>query len=209
MLNKSVPSISKLSLKNIKTNQQLDYNCQLVQKYLSTHQAKVKLEVIRNLTLSDKPWERALRNDKFEMIDGILYFNDTNRILLVLPLVLRLIAIAIVHCGVHHTHPGAQVTIDKIKRNYWWPEIDDDVEYFISYCDLCQLIKHTLSQQEMEPFFPNEPGQVVEYDFWGTCVWCIFIFGFLRHVYRYFKNAYDKISGSIGGGTWYNDNLGS
>ena len=118
VLNKSVSPVSKLSLNNIKTNQQLDYNCKLMKKYLSTHQEKVKLEVIRNLTLSDKPWEKALRNGQFEMIDDILYFNDKDRILLVLPLVLRLIAIAIIHGGVHHTHPGAQVTIDKIKRRY-------------------------------------------------------------------------------------------
>ena len=123
----------------------------------------------------------ALRNGKFEMIDGILYFNDKNRILLsyrIVPLVLRLIVIAIVHGGVHHTHPGAQVTIEKIKRRYWWPEIDDDVEYFISYCELCQLIKHTLSQQEMEPFVPNEPGQVV-YDFWGLCLVYFYFWDFM------------------------------
>ena len=51
VLNKTVPPISKLSLTNIKTNQQLDCNCKLMQKHLSTHQENVKLEAIRNLTL--------------------------------------------------------------------------------------------------------------------------------------------------------------
>ena len=42
-LNKTVPPISKLSLENIQVNQELDSNCILVQKYLSTHQENVKL----------------------------------------------------------------------------------------------------------------------------------------------------------------------
>ena len=87
--------------------------------------------------------------------------------LLVIPLVLRLIVIVIIHRVVHHTHPESQVTQARIKSRYWWLEIDDDVDYFIKYCKLCQLIKHTVSQQEMKPFVPNALGQVVEYDFWG------------------------------------------
>ena len=148
-LNKNIPSNSKLSLENIKINQELDGNCQLVKEYLQCKNNNDRLIVLKNFTLSDKCWEMALRNEQFKYIHDVLYFFANDQQLIVLPIVLRMIAIAIFHGGLHHTHPGSQATIVKLKGVYWWPEIDDDVKYFIKYCKLCQMIKHTISQKSL------------------------------------------------------------
>jgi len=38
-------------------------------------------------------------------------------------------------------HPGILATVSKLKENYWWPKMRDDVEHLISQCMACRTQK--------------------------------------------------------------------
>ena len=115
-INQCTPSIDRISLENLKIHQNLDANCILSRDYISGSSDK-RIQILDEFTDSDIAWKKALQNEKLLLIDDILYFLQKEVKLIVMPMVLRVVSIAIIHNGMHNIHPGQKATIYKLKKN--------------------------------------------------------------------------------------------
>ena len=75
-------------------------------------------------------------------------------------------------------HPGQKITYDFLKKKYWWPFMELDINYYISCCKTCQIAKGNMKQADYEAIMPDEPGQVVEYDFKGPILGILYLLCF-------------------------------
>jgi len=41
------------------------------------------------------------------------------------------------HYGPTNGHQGVDKTFEKLRRNYWWPNMKKDIKNCISSCDVC------------------------------------------------------------------------
>lgn len=66
-------------------------------------------------------------------------------------------------------HPGVNNTINLIKDNYHWPDLDKDVSSFESECEKCfrRKVNKTLAQAEMHSVTATEPLEIIALDFIG------------------------------------------
>jgi len=67
-------------------------------------------------------------------------------------------------------HPGQQRMLELIKRNYWWPGIEEDVRKYIKRCFKCQQnkVQHQKKIRELHPLnIPQGPWQEISIDIIG------------------------------------------
>jgi len=97
---------------------------------------------------------KEFMEEKLTMIDGVKYFIDGGNYRKVVTDTnekLRLILEA------HKIgHEGSSKTYQRLKRNFYWNNMTNDIKRIIQKCDICQLNK---SQSYLEPTekFPTEP----------------------------------------------------
>ena len=72
-----------------------------------------------------------------KVINDIVYKGD----LLFVPPPKRYDIVRAAHESNMNAHPGILATISKLKENYWWPKMRDDVEHLISQCMACKTQK--------------------------------------------------------------------
>lgn len=68
----------------------------------------------------------------------------------------------------HIAHPGI-VRMKALARSYvWWPNIDKDIESFVSTCSTCQKYQHSPPQAPTHPWeIPRQPWSRIHIDFAG------------------------------------------
>ena len=66
-------------------------------------------------------------------------------------------------CG----HFGAKRTHEVVARNFWWPEMRNDVDRIVRTCDVCQRVQSRKRGDEapIEVIVAEGPWQVVTIDF--------------------------------------------
>ena len=70
-------------------------------------------------------------------------------------------------------HPGVAKTLELITREYWWPQMKDDIEKYIKACHECQINKPDC-QPKAAPLqpneIPNEPWEIISVDLIGPMI---------------------------------------
>jgi hypothetical protein len=74
----------------------------------------------------------------------------------------------LIHYHDNQQHIGIDKTIEFIKRNYYWTNMDDDIKYWIINCIKCQRIKPNLNKPKgllQSHAIPHKPWHVISVDF--------------------------------------------
>jgi len=74
----------------------------------------------------------------------------------------------LIHYHDNQQHIGIDKTIEFIKRNYYWTNMDDDIKHWIINCIKCQRIKPNLNKPKgllQSHSIPYKPWQVISVDF--------------------------------------------
>jgi len=71
-----------------------------------------------------------------------------------------------------HTHPlgghlGVEKVLEKVKRQYYWPQFVEDIKKYIASCDECQKRRKKLRRGEFRPIPVGEPFEMIGIDFVG------------------------------------------
>ena len=146
--------MDELKLKQIKEEQSNDEHIQLIISQL--HSKK--------------------RNDNFVMHNGLLYRLVEKRTVGIKSRVLYLPKSMINDVlKMYHDHPmsghfGVWRTLHKVKTKFWWPNMRQSIEHYISSCSLCSKFNIARGKpaghlKSYEP--PSEVFQVMHMDFWG------------------------------------------
>jgi len=112
---------------------------------------------------SKKMLEEAHENrDGLRMLNEIAYKGD----LLFVPPPKRHDIVKGAHESHMNAHPGILATISKLKENYWWPKMREDVEHYVNQCMTCRTQKPDRSAPSgrMFSFQIYEPGEQVAID---------------------------------------------
>src|SRR3982074_2259530 len=74
------------------------------------------------------------------------------------------------HDSIIAGHPGRYKTHELVTRNYWWPNIMNDIQKYINRCQSCQKTKPR-NIKPAAPLHPNEipsePWQIISLDLIG------------------------------------------
>lgn len=102
------------------------------------------------------------REDNLRLVDEIIYKGD----LLFVPAAKRKEIIRTTHVSNLNAHPGINATISKLKENYWWPRLREDVTSEINQCLTCQKQKPDRNRPggTMHSFHIFQPGEQVAID---------------------------------------------
>ncbi|GJP43592.1 hypothetical protein CLOM_g3035 [Closterium sp. NIES-68] len=72
------------------------------------------------------------------------------------------------HDVLYAGHFGSNKTLTGIAKHYYWPDLADDVQKFVTSCDTCQRMKSSKQKKAglLQPLpVPEQPWQVVSLDF--------------------------------------------
>jgi hypothetical protein len=69
------------------------------------------------------------------------------------------------HDGPIGGHFGREITIARIRQDFWWPSLWKDVATFVKTCDICQHYGPRQKHNPLSPFRPIYPFEVVYMDF--------------------------------------------
>ncbi|GJP70907.1 hypothetical protein CLOP_g1796 [Closterium sp. NIES-67] len=72
------------------------------------------------------------------------------------------------HDVLYAGHFGSNKTLTSIAKHYYWPQMADDVQKFVTSCDTCQRMKSSKQKKAglLQPLpVPEQPWQVVSLDF--------------------------------------------
>lgn len=100
------------------------------------------------LALLGEPWKKAvsrmLEKKRFQLTGGVLWVDTTNdenqqqTWSLFVPQILRRRIMYDKHDAPWSAHMGTSRTRERIKRLYWWPMVNADIENWVSSCEECQ-----------------------------------------------------------------------
>jgi len=116
---------------------------------------------------SDDPYFQDIVNvEKLEKTDDIFYFENT----IVVPNSnnLRTQVIKQYHSPPGAGHPGRDKVRYLVKKDFWWPNMDNDIAEFVKKCDSCQRNKkgQTSRQGLLQPLqLPSTPWESISMDF--------------------------------------------
>ncbi|CAF1310430.1 unnamed protein product [Adineta ricciae] len=147
-------SMNDLSVENIKVEQINDENIQLI---ISKIRAKKRTD---NFIIHNGLLYRLVAKKKTGVKSRVLYLPKS--------LVNDMLEL-------YHDHPmsghfGVGRTLHKVRTKFWWPNMRQSIEQYISSCILCSQFNIVRSKPEghlrsFEP--PAEVFQVMHMDFWG------------------------------------------
>ena len=70
-------------------------------------------------------------------------------------------------------HPGIAKTLELTTREFWWPNMKNDIEKYVKGCHECQMSKPD-QQPQVAPLQPNEipsePWAIISVDLIGLLV---------------------------------------
>jgi transposase InsO family protein len=105
---------------------------------------------------------------EWEEVDGLIYHHG--RLYIPKGEDLRREALQRCHDAVAVGHPGQHVTLEEVKRYYWWPGVERYVKRYVSGCDACARAKPAIHPKgPLNPLdVPEGPWQVIGVDLVGT-----------------------------------------
>ena len=85
-------------------------------------------------------WNKAKMNLRnFKIKDNILYkINETGYYLVCVPLKFRENILYLAHDSIGGGHLGVEKTLNKIQREFYWPNLNNDVADYCRTCSVCQ-----------------------------------------------------------------------
>ena len=90
--------------------------------------------------------QKGKKNFSFYKDNGIIFCKDNRRDIdtgkVVVPVILRERLMAIGHDSKMAGHLGIAKTSDRIKANFFWPGMTEDVRRYCKSCDVCQRTIH-------------------------------------------------------------------
>src|SRR5262249_37741331 len=108
---------------------------------------------------------RGKGDARYSLKNDLIWFDRTH---LVIPESLKLKILKDHHDAPLAGHPGKRVTRDLITCYYHWPHIDQDIESYISSCELCQRNKDSTQRPGglLTPLpIPSYPWESISMDF--------------------------------------------
>lgn len=111
-----------------------------------------------------KTRSNEVKSSLFTIVEGVLHFQ--NRI--IVPSSLKAKVLKMYHDGPTNGHQGVDKTFEKLRRNYWWPNMKKDIKNYISSCDVCgrnKLRRHK-PYGKIQPLpVPSRPWEIIGVDF--------------------------------------------
>ena len=122
----------------------------------------------------DPVYQRVLQqvtngtNTRYRIEDGILVLGES---CVYIPEEdhLRTILLSEAHDTIFGGHFGIEKTLEKLKRYWFWPAMNKDVEEYIKTCTVCQKTKTSTQKPPglLQPIVSEYPWQIVTMDFVG------------------------------------------
>ena len=128
----------------------------------------------------------ALEKSRYEMIDGVLYFENSSapgKSRIAVPKELRLTLISESHDGKFSGHFGEQKVYNLLRKSYWWDGMRADIRRYCRSCLVCATRKGTgrASRPPLQPIPVGGPFHRVGVDvlqlpktFDGNCYVVVF-----------------------------------
>jgi len=113
-----------------------------------------------------KKSKAALKADHLHVKGGLVYYK-TSRLYLPDDLALRTRILQECHDAPTSGHLGKDKTIDQVKRRFYWPRMDVEIQTYVTGCDSCQRNKpsHQAKIGLLQPLpIPDRPWQQVSLD---------------------------------------------
>ena len=106
------------------------------------------------------------KNVKYEDSEGLAVISEGENVRIILPTPLRLTAFEVAH---GYIHLGKEKSVLATAKDYWWPTLTQDVEYWVKTCVVCQATKVTRHNRPKIGFYPSnsERFQYVHMDLVG------------------------------------------
>ena len=107
-----------------------------------------------------------LKKEHLHIKGGLVYFKDS-RLYLPDDLALRTRILHECHDAPTGGHLGKDKTIDQVKRRFYWPRMDAEIQTYVTGCDSCQRNKpsHQAKIGLLQPLpIPERPWQQVSLD---------------------------------------------
>ena len=124
------------------------------------------------LALDDEAARRAIR--RYDDPDNLIIENGSlcspeRQILVPQNDELRTWCISQAHDSMLAGHFGVTKTLEKLRRQWIWPGMAQDVREYVATCPLCQSMKHSNVKPRglLRPILANKPWEVVTMDFVG------------------------------------------
>lgn len=119
--------------------------------------------------------------------DAIYRLNDNDKYIMVVPYSQRRKVLTDYHQGAGHT--GITKTLELIKRQFYWPGMNEDIQSWINSCKQCCKHKDKTPKQKapFQPVVVGEPFEKIAIDITG-------LFTKTRRNYRYVLGVIDYFS---------------
>jgi len=120
-------------------------------------------------------------DDKFQLIEGLVYTRDSDRPRFVVPNaminnIIRIYHDKMSHCGSEKTYQGLHTT-------YWFPMMQKQIRDYIDNCVVCFMADAMTREKESEMqinSFPTAPCEILHIDHFGLLEQSDFGF---RHIF--------------------------
>jgi hypothetical protein len=111
----------------------------MIQEFLNGYPKDVHFEPVYAWSESKRP-----HNLKQQAYKGLLYFEDADgKLCLCIPASLQTMMMREVHNSPHKgAHAGWEKTLAKLRDQFYWPSMRQDVIRYVQTCNPCQKTKH-------------------------------------------------------------------
>ncbi|GET57438.1 DDE-type integrase/transposase/recombinase [Rhizophagus irregularis DAOM 181602=DAOM 197198] len=107
------------------------------------------------------------KENKYELKEGILYrVKGQNKFRVIRDYEYEGL-MYMMHDNELSGHFGIEATLDRIKENYWWKNMKEDVEEYVRTCWNCQMRGKPRGKNELTPIKINEPFEMIGIDIVG------------------------------------------
>ncbi|EXX67080.1 protein NYNRIN-like [Rhizophagus irregularis DAOM 181602=DAOM 197198] len=107
------------------------------------------------------------KENKYELKEGILYRVKGQNKLRVIRNYEYEGLIYMMHDNKLSGYFGIEATLDRIKENYWWKNIKEDVEEYVRTCWNCQMRGKPRGKNKLMSIKINEPFEMIGIDIVG------------------------------------------
>ena len=149
--------------------QERDSNLRVVRHWLKNHSAPSREELIASSPEVKLFW--ANRN-QLKLVNDVLMYEwkgEEDKVLLVVPAQSRDLVLRLGHNNSLSGHFGAEKTLGRLRRNFYWPRMSEQVEQYIRGCFACNRSKHLRRRYRapLREFTAGAPMEKVHIDILG------------------------------------------
>jgi len=118
----------------------------------------------KNILLKIRDKSNNIKSSLFSFVDGVLHFQKR----IIIPSSLRARLLKSFHDAPTSGHQGVDRTFEKLRRNYWWPNMKKDISNYVASCDVCcrnKIRRHKPYGKLIPLPTPTKPWEVIGVDF--------------------------------------------